>query len=29
MIQMPLDAQLLVLQLLFELLLQWNNIWDA
>jgi len=29
MIQAPLDAQLLVLQLLFEILLQWNNIKDA
>jgi len=29
MIQMPLDAQLLVLQLFFQLLLQWNNILDA
>ncbi len=27
--QAPLHAQLLVLQLIFELLLQWSNIWDA
>jgi hypothetical protein len=29
MIQAPLDVQLLALQLLFKLLLQWSNIWDA
>ncbi len=29
MIQAPLDVQLWALQLLFQLLLQWSNIWDA
>jgi len=29
MIQAPLDVKLLALQLLFQVLLQWSNIWDA
>jgi hypothetical protein len=29
MIQVPLDAQFWALQRLFELLLQWSNIWDV